>query len=55
MVKLCKTTISVPDPAATFAFAGTSVAAWFDPLLGAPSLCLYGTPGGERALIEELV
>jgi len=46
--------ISPPDPTTSFALAGSSAAVWFAPLVRAPSLCLYATPGGERVLIKEL-
>lgn len=45
---------SPPEPTATFALAGTSAATWFAPLVRTSSLCLYATPGGERALIKGL-
>ena len=54
LVKLCGDyRISPPDPTATFALAGISAASWFAPFVRASSLCLYATPGGERALIKE--
>jgi len=53
--KLCRDyRYGPPEPTATFALAGTSAAAWFAPLARTSSLCLYATPGGERALIKGL-
>lgn len=55
LAKLCRDhRTDPPDTKATFALAGSSAAVWFAPFVRSPSLCLYTTPTGERALIEEL-